>query len=1213
MPVNVLMVLDGEYRFDQAPAPEPHTGSKDFTFSTLVQTFEDAGMIVYKAHRDTDADVTADENGFDFSSHDLLAYDVIWLFGYHGRNALPPGTGGPSGDHLLSAAEHTAIEAFMDAGGGVFATGDHDSIGADTGGHIKRVRAMRTWFGLNDTQVNTLPTGFPLNHDVMGTFQADTVQMNPQSDYSVETEVFKFFENQSDSIPQPITPTNSPAHTILRRDGDDITVFPDHMHEGNTLGSVELQPFIDGGTLTDFPSLDGHRELPEIIATGQSFAQLSKFATGDFGGDFIDDVYPTPKTVNTLSVYDGRIVGVGRIVTGATFHHYIDINLTGDTDIDTPEEFALAGPDAAKGQGFGYVGAEETFADIKAVYVNITKWLARPKPAIQIILERSTFSQDEATADRSFTGAFLVTVDGLKPSQFPGGGITTLSPSQAQLDVWAPKFTLEDDSGITIRSAEIDSDDPGLPERLQRFTFTYEVTIDPMNAFGFGGENRALYIDGFLTPTSGVSDPLTDRAWIVLVKAANPFMHDLANGNETHWLSSDMRVFKVVAGTPYLGHTLVENATPAQARTWLQNVLDSLTIGGFEGLPITQGESALSPLPTTTVSGKPVYNFAIARVRLNGQAVAANNVRVFFRVFTTQTTAALTFRRTGGATPIEGTPTAGYLQTTGANPIALPGENVVGDEWLSFPMFAAARAANPSAQTDPNNVEATIAPIPGNTVSTFFGALIDTNLNNPYLPPEPGSSAAPQGLSSLLMGEHQCIIAQIEHKGTPIPNFAKPSTSDKLAQRNIAMSEIANPGLEASRMALHTFEIEATPAPIADNYGPDELLVDWHQGAPDGTFTALFIPTWDAQQVIELADRFYARHDLYVLDEHTVGVPAGGVRYVPVPRHQSRQTGVVSAHLPLGVRKGERYDVSIRQVTYRVQRGRLPKYEGREISRAEALRLLDLNYPDDKREQRRGKSKRKLPRGAFRIGDREVLLTDTSVFDMKSDKPLLMTLPSKEELATFADTSGRWRETIGAFQIGIPVSDKQTMRVDLLRLLAILRWRADFVKPTSRWYATFKRYVELMTDKVRALGIDPFSIDPSPNPAIPGLGDDSDGSGGNGDQHGGDSGGDDTDTNPFLEPGYDHWLDDTTGLESPDEAGSGRYSGKMSGLLYDHFGDFEGFTLESYGGKHLRFFSREAAILDIASRAWQERYVVTVMTVANESREVRRLLIRGYR
>ncbi len=86
-----------------------------------------------------------------------------------------------------------------------------------------------------------------------------------------------------------------------------------------------------------------------------------------------------------------------------------------------------------------------------------------------------------------------------------------------------------------------------------------------------------------------------------------------------------------------------------------------------------------------------------------------------------------------------------------------------------------------------------------------------------------------------------------------------------------------------------------------------------------------------------------------------------------------------------------------------------------------------------------------------------------------------------------------------------------------------------------------------MTEKVRALGIDPFSIDPSPNPAIPGFSDDND------DNNGGDTGGDATDANPFLEPGDDEWLNDTSGLEPPGEAGSGRYSGKVSGLLYDHY------------------------------------------------------------
>ncbi len=84
------------------------------------------------------------------------------------------------------------------------------------------------------------------------------------------------------------------------------------------------------------------------------------------------------------------------------------------------------------------------------------------------------------------------------------------------------------------------------------------------------------------------------------------------------------------------------------------------------------------------------------------------------------------------------------------------------------------------------------------------------------------------------------------------------------------------------------------------------------------------------------------------------------------------------------------------------------------------------------------------------------------------------------------------------------------------------------------------------------------------------------------------------------------------GLLSPADGKAGAARGKVSGLLFDHFGDFEGFTLESYAGTHRRYFSRETAILALAKEAWKERYVVTVLTVSAKSRRVRRLLIRGY-
>ena len=1073
---KVLIVLDGTYRFAEPAA------TTDFTYTALVAALVGAGHQVTKAHRG--ADTTANIQSFNFAtSGDLLQFDVLWLIGFVGRNVS-----GSSGIQNLQPPELAALGRFMAAGGGVFATGDHDSIGADMSGSIPRVRAMRAWYGAGDG-VSPMPAAFPRNFPPFSVDRADTTRQNLQGDYDRDDdgtdEAFVWFENQSDSIPQPITPTSSPAHPILRRNGSDIIVYPDHMHEGQTLGEVMGYDYtqtltFNGESFVEFPDIAGHRELPNVIATGHTVQLASRNA--DFDSS-LDSAISSAKTVNTLSVYEGRVAGVGRIVTGSTFHHYVDINLTGDTDINTPERRARTGPDAEKGHGFN--DAPATFSDIKAVFVNITNWLARPKPALHLILERSTFGQDEATANPDFDAAILITVDGLKPNQFPGGGVTTLSPAGFQA-AWAPVITAANPTGLVFTPTRVDSDDPTLPDRLQRLTFTYRVSVGAP-AFGFGPAFSHVAVDASLT-SAALAAPLTDSAWITLVKSANPFMLDLDGGNTTAWLSSDVRVFPVVAGDA----GLPANATRAQALDFIRNRVSTMTIADFENLPHSQAGSALSPFPTTTVSNENVYNFAVARVRLNPGSATANDVRVFFRIVPSPTTAALTYHEAAGV-PIEA-----YKQTAGANPIALPGTNGAGTEWLSFPCFSAARAATPGAQADPDNVKNVSA------VSTFFGALLDNNLADPYLRPTPISVAPEVSLPTLMMGEHQCLVAQIEFAGTPIPDGAQPSTSDKLAQRNIAMSPIANPGVDASRTALHTFEIEATPQPVTDALLPDELLLDWADGAPDGTEVRIFIPSWNAEAVVELADRLYPRHELRALDAHTISLPGGGTRYVPIPSSQQRQTGVIMADFPLGVRKGQRFDLAVRQVTNRGRQVDVAPPKVTEITREEAARLLG------DRQDRAAAAHGAAPRGVFELGENRILVTDLAVMDAAGDHAVILEFPDAQAVAAAVRESGRWRETIGAFQLGIPVSDKAEMLAHHLRLLSVLRWRAQWLRPNGRWYRTFLLYADLIADKVRALGGDPYTVPATPDGIIDLPGKDGDGGGGPGD--------------PCPEPTADDWM-----------------------------------------------------------------------------------------
>jgi hypothetical protein len=1085
---KVLIVLDGDYRFVTAGPTD------DFTYNVLFDTLVAAGFDVTRAHRQVDPD--ADFSDFNFeTSVDLRDFDVLWLLGFLGRNAF-----GSTADSSLGlgapeeAGQLAAIARFMDAGGGVFATGDHDSIGSEMCGHIPRVRAMRSWYGSDDDS-SPMPAAFPRNFPSLHLGRADTTQRNPAGNYAADASLV-WFENQSDSVPQPITPTpSSPAHPILRYAGADIDVFPDHMHEGKThdiVGSYlyDQSIAIGGDTFTEFPEIDGVRQKPQVIATGQSLAVHQRSAASDTS---IDDVNAEARTINTLSVYEGRNAGVGRIVTGSTFHHYIDINLTGDIDIVTPAQKARTGPDAEKGHGFAHptMEAAEVFARIKAVYVNITHWLARPRPALNLILERSTFSQDEAGATPNFDGAILVTVDGLKPNQFPAGGILTLD-SDLFDPSWAPVITPEDATGLSITAISVSSDDPMLSQRLQRFTFRYRVHLDDT---AFFQPVRPVRVDASLT-SPAFPAPLADQAWIQLVEAANPFMLDLEQGNQTVWLSSDLRVFPVVAD----GSLLLDNANRAQALDYLHNLVDNMNIADFEALPLGQAESALSSLPTTTGSGKPVYNFAIARVRLSADGAAANDVRVFFRIVPSPTTAALTYQES-----MPGVPIATYMKTAGTSPIALPGTNAAETEWVSFPVFADSRVA-PASQTDPTNVK----PIPAAQSSTFFGALIDNNLTDAYLKPTPGPAGSAISLPDLMMGEHQCIVAQIEYAPTPIPDGAKPSTSDKLSQRNLALSAIPNPGVDGSRTALHTFEIEATPNPIVEDFPPDELILEWRgrMMPPDGTEVRIWIPTWNAADVVELADRLYARHELRVVDANTIAVPGGGVRYVPVPRSFERATGIVMADFPLGVSRGERFDLQVRQVSNRGRQAKIPPPKVTNIPREEAAKLLAGQAPPGAVPATAAAAA--LPRGVFDLGGNRTLVTDLSVFDASGDHAVLVDHPEPALVAAAVADSGHWRETIGAFQLGVPVSVKADILAHHLRLLSVLRWRAQWLRPNGRWYRTFRRYVELIADKVQALGGDPWSVPATPDGHIKLPGD------------GGGAGGDGTGTGDGAEP-EDFW------------------------------------------------------------------------------------------
>jgi hypothetical protein len=69
------------------------------------------------------------------------------------------------------------------------------------------------------------------------------------------------------------------------------------------------------------------------------------------------------------------------------------------------------------------------------------------------------------------------------------------------------------------------------------------------------------------------------------------------------------------------------------------------------------------------------------------------------------------------------------------------------------------------------------------------------------------------------------------------------------------------------------------------------------------------------------------------------------------------------------------------------------------------------------------------------------------------------------------------------------------------------------------------------------------------------------------------------------------------------------YTGKIAGLIFDHFGDFEGFLLETEEGERT-FHSREKEIEQLAKRAWRERLRITVSAERDQRHRPLTIIIR---
>jgi Listeria-Bacteroides repeat domain (List_Bact_rpt) len=153
------------------------------------------------------------------------------------------------------------------------------------------------------------------------------------------------------------------------------------------------------------------------------------------------------------------------------------------------------------------------------------------------------------------------------------------------------------------------------------------------------------------------------------------------------------------------------------------------------------------------------------------------------------------------------------------------------------------------------------------------------------------------------------------------------------------------------------------------------------------------------------------------------------------------------------------------------------------------------------------------------------------------------------------------RYTAGSFRVMIPVSTAEVLLPGEEDTLAIFKARLAAMSPKNPWYPVLRRYLDYQVGRVNGLGGDASQIPPSFGGAPVGAV-----SGRQGVHHG---------------------------------SGSRAWTGKVTGLVFDHFGDFDGFVLDT-GERDDRFFSREPSVRELAEVAWREHLRVTVLAEADD-------------
>src|SRR5688572_6798062 len=186
--IRVLIVADGEIKF---------ISSEEFSLTAFCSLLQKSAypwekLIITTAHR-SKTDLGAQYPDFKFDTKDASGkylfsrehYEELWLFGIEGEKSA----------YKLTDPELKVVSDFMNAGGGVFGTGDHQDLGFALCGRLPRLRSMRKWsfFDTRSPQLKAPDRNGPSRIDTLRTGSSAGFEANDQKDGTPQQICPKFF------------------------------------------------------------------------------------------------------------------------------------------------------------------------------------------------------------------------------------------------------------------------------------------------------------------------------------------------------------------------------------------------------------------------------------------------------------------------------------------------------------------------------------------------------------------------------------------------------------------------------------------------------------------------------------------------------------------------------------------------------------------------------------------------------------------------------------------------------------------------------------------------------------------------------------------------------------------------------------------------------------------------------------------------------------